>query len=247
MNGEQETIRTTRFSGADWSTELKNIYLIGLGGIGSYVAYNLARIGHNLILIDGDVVDTTNVNGGQLYRAKDVGKNKVDCIQEICREFGAIGSIDPYAENYEPEGFDSNDIVICGLDNMKARKEVFSTWIEHVDKLDNPENCLLLDGRLLIENMEIFALRGDDYDSRAKYEKEHLFDDSEVADLDCTSKQSSFGAMTIAGLMTATLCNFLTNRKLGMEFRSVPVHQKLYLPLFKHDVVEQIVAEEALV
>jgi len=238
------TTRTTRFSGADWSDQLRTIYLIGLGGIGSYVAYNLARIGHQLILIDGDVVDETNVNGGQLYRVADVGKYKVDVMQEICRQFGGINGISAYSTNYEEEDFGANDITICGLDNMAARKQVFEAW---VDGFYGDKDALYIDGRLLMESMEIFAIKGDDEEAISKYREEHLFDDSEVADLDCTSKQSSFAGMIIAGMMTAILCNYLTNRKMGMNFRTVPFYQRLHLPIFKHDVIESTIEKEALV
>lgn len=236
--------RTTRFSSADWATELRDIHLIGLGGIGSYVAYNLARIGHNLVLIDGDVVDETNVNGGQLYRTTDIGKFKVDAIKEICRQFGAIDGLEAFSVQWNKEEFGNCMITICGLDNMKSRKEIFESWISEYKGCNN---SLFIDGRLLIENMEIFTIVGDNTKAIEDYETNHLFDDNEVADLDCTSKQSSFGAMTIAGLITATLCNFLTNKKLDVNFRNIPFHQKLYLPLFKYDIIEPMIAEEAFV
>lgn len=232
---------TTRFSSADWYSEKRDIYVIGIGGIGSWLALNLARIGHNLVLIDGDNVDRTNVEGGQMYRTKDVGKAKTVAVHEICREFGCRNTIEVYQMNYSHDEFGSSPITICGVDNMAARKEIFEAW---VGENKNSES-LYIDGRLLMENMEIFAIKGDDEEAIKEYREKWLFNDSEVADLDCTAKQTSFGAMTIAGIMTATLCNWLTNKKLGADFREVNFHQKLYLPLFKHELssIEQL--EEA--
>jgi molybdopterin/thiamine biosynthesis adenylyltransferase len=237
-------MQTTRWSGADWASEQRFIYLIGLGGIGSWTALNLARIGHSLCLIDGDVVDQTNVGGGQMYRTKDIGKNKVACVHEICREFGCSASMETYNDNYNVESFGINAITICGLDNMAARKEIFEAWVTYVqkEKKSDRRDCLFIDGRLLLENMEIFTIKGNDGAAIAEYRQKYLFDDSEVATLDCTTKQCTFSAMTIAGLITTTLCNWLTNQKLDMEMRTVPFHQRLFLPIF--DLKQQLVAEK---
>src|SRR5690348_8707771 len=92
-----------RFSGADWADQTRNITLIGLGGIGSWTALSLGRIGHNLILVDGDCVDATNVGGGQIYRIHDVDESKSEALLEICREFGVCSVIVTYDEFYEKD------------------------------------------------------------------------------------------------------------------------------------------------
>lgn len=230
-----------RWSGADWATEQRLITLVGLGGIGSWTALNLSRIGHELYLVDGDTVDETNVRGGQMYKMSDIGKTKALAVHEICREMGCVNCLDVIEENYNEETHGMTDICICGLDNMAARKEVFIAWEKHLNHLASEgggmEDCLFIDGRLLLENMEIFTIKGDDEEAITKYKAEHLFDDSEVTDLDCTTKQCTFSAMIIAGMITSALCNFLTNRKIGTEFREVPFLQKLYLPLFRYKTV----------
>src|SRR5450631_3991042 len=82
-----------RWGGMDWATEQREIMLIGNGGIGSFTALSLARIGHSLILIDPDICDLTNVQGGQLHRTTDIGRDKVAAVSEICREFGCTSEI----------------------------------------------------------------------------------------------------------------------------------------------------------
>lgn len=224
-----------RWSGADWADCKKDLCIIGLGGIGSWTALSLARIDHNLILIDGDTIDATNVSGGQMYRTSDIGKYKVNAIKEICRSFGCSGNIIPYQEFYSVEKCGVFPITICGLDNMKSRKEIFTAW---KNKYMGEKNTLFIDGRLLLENMEIFCIQGEDENSIEMYEKEHLFDDSEVADTDCTVKQCTFSAMGIASIITASVCNWLTNNKLGMEMRDVPFYQSFFMPIFNKKVVK---------
>lgn len=226
-----------RWSGADWATEQREIMLVGVGGIGSWLALSLSRVGHELYLIDPDVVDVTNVEGGQMYFRKHVGKSKVTSVIELCREFGCSNPIGPIVEEYSSE-MGMMDVCITALDNMAARKLVFETWVKETDggnsHAPQEKNCLFIDGRLLLENMEILCIQRNREDQIKKYREEYLFSDEEVVELDCTTKQSTFGAMIIAGIITATLCNWLTNRKLGMEFRETPFYQRFYLPIFEN-------------
>jgi hypothetical protein len=225
-------VKTTRFSGAEWAEEIRDITLIGAGGIGSWVALNLSRIGHNIMIFDGDNVDETNVIGGQLYRRKDIGDPKVTAIFHLCNELGGTSHINAISSMFEEED-GLYPITITGLDNMKARKLVFDEWVSEYGQ--NPD-ALLIDGRLLMENMEVLTIQGGNKRQIDVYKQEYLFDDSEVADLDCTTKQSTFSAMGIACLITTTLCNFLTNRKLGVQMREVPFHQTFFLPIFKQNI-----------
>jgi hypothetical protein len=226
-------IKVTRFSDADWASELKEITVVGTGGIGSWTVFNLSRIGHSLILCDNDRCDATNVTGGQMFRNSDIGTEKVFAIQKIVREFGCTNQIDAISELFS-EDIGCTPITITGLDNMKARKQVFESWENLLNNSEDKENFLFIDGRLTMELNETFAIRGDIPEQIENYKTNWLFDDSEVEDLACTAKQTTFMAMNIASLITASVCNFLTNLKLGMEVREVPFHQKFYSPSFSY-------------
>lgn len=230
-------IRTTRFSGADWATELHHIMLVGCGGIGSWTLFNLSRIGHDVTVLDGDSVDQTNVHGGQMFRTSDIDQPKVFAMKSVCRDFGCINQIDGLASNFgegDSEGF---PIVITGLDNMAARKLVYEDWKKHLTP-ENSKLAILIDGRLTMEMWEILTVRGDDKEAMDNYEKNYLFSDEESQELDCATKQSTFGAMHIAGQITATLCNHLTNIKLDMDFRQVPRYQREYFPMMDYRTIE---------
>lgn len=218
-----------RWSGSEWADLTKDVLLIGTGGIGSWLTMSLSRIEHRLTIVDNDTVDQTNVTGGQLFKKSDINKKKVNAIQNVCQDMGCTNEITPIDELYTKE-MGSNPITITGLDNMKARKEVFEAW--YADNKGNPD-AILLDGRLSLETVEILAIRGDNEEQIKQYQENYLFSDEEASILDCTAKQTTFGAMNIASLMTATLCNFLTNRKLGVEIREVPFYLRMYLPLLE--------------
>lgn len=242
-------VRTTRFSGADWADQLHPIILVGVGGIGSWLALNLARIGHELYLIDPDTVDETNVTGGQMYQQTQVGTTKVAAVHQLCRAFGAVTQITALPQLYTAD-LGATDIMITGLDNMKARKEVYEAWKAHVcgkETMEERAKCFFMDGRLTLEMYEVLTLQGHKADQLERYERDFLFDDAETVELDCTTKQSTFGAMGIACRMTATLCNWLTNQKLDMEFREVPMYQRDFFPIFEYRKVEAGGANEAAV
>ena len=57
----------------------KTVLIVGLGGVGGYATEALVRSGiYNLILIDHDTIDKTNLNRQIISTNKNIGNNKVD-------------------------------------------------------------------------------------------------------------------------------------------------------------------------
>jgi molybdopterin/thiamine biosynthesis adenylyltransferase len=227
-------VRTTRFSGLPWASELRSIMLVGCGGINSWVTLSLGRIGHTLTIVDPDLVDETNVHGGQMFRTDMIGHEKVHAVVRICRSFGCDAPMDGLVDLFSDDLLDeTTHIVICGLDNMRSRRLVFEAWRKNCAIL-RPElqkEAILLDGRLTGEMYEVFTIPFADPSLLDRYEKDHLFSDEEAEVLDCTTKQSTGAAMGIAAAITFSLCNHLTNIKLGEEFRSVEFYQRMHYPI----------------
>lgn len=76
--------RSKLLLGDDFSL-IKNfkIVVIGLGGVGSIVPLSLVRSGvKNLLLIDGDKVDATNLNRQMAYFSQDVGQFKSEVLKK---------------------------------------------------------------------------------------------------------------------------------------------------------------------
>lgn len=77
--------RTEMLIGNENINKLKKslVVVFGLGGVGSYVVEGLVRSGvGNLVAIDNDTVDITNINRQLIADTATVGKNKIDLIKE---------------------------------------------------------------------------------------------------------------------------------------------------------------------
>lgn len=206
---------TTRFSGAEWFREIQKARIIvaGIGGIGSNVAFQLARmIPANLTLYDDDVVEMVNM-AGQLYSYNDIGKSKVDAIADMISRYTSMRQVlaikDKFTSSKEP-----GDIMICGFDNMVARKVFFNSWYDNVQKKPKEERskCLYLDGRLSMDTLQIFCLTGDDWYNIERYTKEFLFADYEAEETVCSMKQTTYLACMIGSLMVNFFTNFIGNQ-----------------------------------
>jgi hypothetical protein len=66
------------------------VCLIGAGGIGSWVSYNLACLGlKKIILVDGDLVEESNLSRQILYSERSIGLSKVDQAKARLIEFNS--------------------------------------------------------------------------------------------------------------------------------------------------------------
>lgn len=216
---------TSRFSSAIWydAVRTKSILLAGVGGIGSYVAFLLSRMNPESITIyDPDIVETVNMSG-QLYCKEDVGFNKVDRVAEMMLKYSNY-----YKVISIPERFDyscsSRDIMICGFDNMEARRIFFYNWLQHVSGMPTKEKkkCLFIDGRLAAEELQIFCITGDDEYHKKIYENQHLFSDGEADATVCSYKQTSHCANMIGSLIVNLFVNFVANECEPLIPRDLP-------------------------
>ena len=140
---------TSRFSGAAWfnAIQLSTVVLAGLGGIGSYILFCLSRMKPKQIFIyDDDVVEMANLSG-QLYSSTMIGKRKVDAMAELARDFSCYYGVQAVPQRFTADT-PAGDIMICGFDNMQARKDFFEAWVNHLVKHPMPQKCLFIDGRL---------------------------------------------------------------------------------------------------
>ena len=61
----------------------KNILVIGLGGVGGYVVESLIRSGvENIVLVDFDTIDETNLNRQIIATRSNINKKKTDAFYE---------------------------------------------------------------------------------------------------------------------------------------------------------------------
>lgn len=205
---------TTRFSGAEWFNEIQKARIIvaGIGGIGSNVAFQLARmIPANLTLYDDDTVEMVNM-AGQLFSSKDIGEAKVNAITNMIYNYTSMRQVFTIKDKFTSDK-EAGDIMICGFDNMRARATFFSSWVGHLkDKTEEErKKCLYLDGRLSIDTLQILCITGDDQYNIDRYKKEFLFSDSMADATVCSMKQTTYLACMIGSLMVNLFTNFIAN------------------------------------
>ena len=218
---------TSRFSSAIWyeAIQRKTIILAGVGGIGSYVGFLLARMKPAALFIyDPDIVETANMSG-QLYSREDVGNPKVNALSDMISKYCDYNSVYAVSERFDKSN-DASDIMICGFDNMAARKLFFEKWLDHVKSKSEEEriNCLYIDGRLAAEEFQILCIKGDDEFNINRYKNEFLFSDAEADATICSYKQTTFMANMIASVMVNLFVNFVANQCKPLIERDLPFY-----------------------
>ncbi len=114
----------------------KCVLILGVGGVGGYVAEALARsnIG-KLILVDFDIVDETNINRQIIALESTVGMKKVDALEERIKDINSgceVVKIDKFIdlENIG-ELFDYNiDYFVDACDTMTVKKAAIKKCID---------------------------------------------------------------------------------------------------------------------
>lgn len=103
-----------------------SVLCIGTGGLGSPIALYLAAAGiGRLGLVDGDVVDFSNLQRQILHGTKDVGRKKLNSARDAIREINPNVQVDLYDTFFRADNarelVEPYDIVIDGTDNFPTR------------------------------------------------------------------------------------------------------------------------------
>lgn len=222
-----------RFSDAAWFEKLKGTYilLLGSGGIGSWVALCLSRIGCNFTVADMDRIEPHNL-GGQFYNMDTIGLPKTTAIKQLCEDFSGNENTIRTAGEYTESSY-TNPIVIAAFDNMRSRKLAFQKWKEAA--LYDPnhgQDYLFLDGRLLAEDYQVYAVTVDRMD---KYEKTLRHDD-EIPDAPCSLQSTTHCALGIASDIISCLTNFITNSAWDTDLRELPFKIVKSIPSYTYEI-----------
>lgn len=140
---------TSRFSGAEWFEAIrkKRVIIAGLGGIGSWTSLLLGRMGiAALDLYDDDQVEWGNMSG-QLFSRNSVEDSKAHAMYNLLSNYTSTYNVFSHNSRFT-EDSNPGPIMICGFDNMAARKTFFNSWKGHVlrESPSERKKCLYLDG-----------------------------------------------------------------------------------------------------
>ncbi|MCS7125857.1 MAG: ThiF family adenylyltransferase [Aigarchaeota archaeon] len=146
--------RQLRIEGWD-QDKLSNstVMIVGVGAIGCEIAKNLTLMGvGELILVDNDVVEVSNLSRQMLFTDKDIGRPKTMVARERLVEMNQFIKIrDYYKDVRELDNsiFEEVDIICSCLDNWPVRRWVNSMAVE----LDIPLIDAAMDG--LYANLQV--------------------------------------------------------------------------------------------
>ncbi len=173
------------------------VTLVGAGGIGSFAALVLAKMGvAEMTIFDPDVVEPHNIPN-QLFRKSDVDKPKVEALKEIIGLFADTNVIARQEMFSAPD--DLKGIVISGVDSMNSR---YGIW----EALTAPKRrvSLYIDARLGGEVVQVFAVRPN-FPSERKIYEGSLFPDSVAEELPCTARNIIYNGAAVAALIASTV------------------------------------------
>lgn len=102
-----------------------SVAVCGLGGLGSHIAFALARAGiGRLILIDFDKVEITNLNRQQ-YKADQIGFDKTEALKRNLKEIAPYVQTEVFCEKLTekniPELLKEADIVCEAFDDPESK------------------------------------------------------------------------------------------------------------------------------
>ena len=138
--------------------ESANILVIGIGGVGSYVAEALVRAGvEKMTIIDGDKVSPSNINRQLIALESSVGKDKVMVAKRRYLKINRDVKITAIKEFITPENvayidFSKFDFVIDAIDYVPGKVAI----IEECNKTNtNIISCMGTGNKLHPEKFEI--------------------------------------------------------------------------------------------
>lgn len=188
------------------------IIIGGAGSIGSNVAFQLARTGADIVIVDNDNVGIENL-AGQMYGPAQIGKSKVEAIVEVVNSLCEKPNIMGIKELVAPKKGEwlnhipAADVVIVGFDNLEARRIMYEEWKEN-----GKEKSLFIDGRLAMEHGQVYVV--DKIDLPEVYEgyEGTYFSPEERVELPCTMKSTTHCGMMLSAMIVANITNYFNNQ-----------------------------------
>jgi len=157
----------------------KTVLIVGLGGVGGYATESLVRSGiNNLILIDHDTIDITNLNRQIIATSNNIGSNKVDEFKKRILEINPECNIITHKlfldrtnsnilDNYKI------DYIIDCCDSVDTKKLLIDYSINKNIKLISSMGTA---NKLEPTKLEIIDIRKTSYDPLAKILRKYVND-----------------------------------------------------------------------
>ena len=139
MHKQLRFSRLEKLIGEDKLIDLskKSVLILGVGGVGGYVAESLARSGiGTLILVDFDTIDESNINRQIIALDSTIGLKKVDVLEKRIKEINSdinVIKIDKFidSENYVLLFDYDIDYFVDACDTVSTKKSVIKYCLDN--------------------------------------------------------------------------------------------------------------------
>lgn len=185
----------------------EHIVIVGAGGIGSWTSLALAKMGvKKLTIVDFDVIEDANI-APQIYGIKDLGKKKAEVLANFINENMqmpiATYITKSWEEWEEKEEYlmDDVEVIVMAVDSMDVRIKIWND-------VKSSGLGLIVDGRMMKEVLQVFAIKPDDEESVKDYEENHLYPSSTVDHVPCTERAVAYNQFVVAGIIGTFVKHF---------------------------------------
>lgn len=125
--------------GKDKVNKLRNskVLIIGLGGVGGYAVESLTRSGiGELILVDSDTVDITNINRQIIATFDNIGKLKTECFEKRIKSINPECKVTIYSEFLDESNYlnilnKDVDFIVDAIDSVKSKELIIKYALEN--------------------------------------------------------------------------------------------------------------------
>ncbi len=177
-----EFSRTESLIGADNLNKIKNskVLVIGLGGVGSSAVETLARSGvENIILVDYDKVDITNINRQLIALHSTIGEYKTDVFESRIKDINPNCNVVKINKKIDSsniaELFEYDfDYIIDACDTVETKKLLIK--MSH-DKDIDLISCMGTAKKLDPTKLVVTDIRKTSYDKLAKILRKWIIDE----------------------------------------------------------------------
>lgn len=149
----------------------KTVLVIGLGGVGGYAVESLARLGiGKLILVDGDVIEETNLNRQLIATIPNIGKKKTDTWKKRIAEINPHCEVKLISEFITKDNIallfeEPVDYVVDACDTVATKKELIRICVnKHIPIVSS----MGMGNKLDPTKIELLDIRKTSYDPIAK-------------------------------------------------------------------------------
>ena len=151
--------------------KIKTILIIGLGGVGGYALESLVRSGiENVIIVDNDIIEETNLNRQLIALNSNIGKYKTDEFEKRINDINKNVNVIKINEFITDKNIDilfqkHIDYIIDACDTISTKKQLIRECIKRNIKIIS---CMGMGRKIDPTKIEITDIRKTAYDPIAK-------------------------------------------------------------------------------